>query len=406
MTTKFQCDHCLHILGLPGHLTGRKILCPMCGNALVIPKADPKRTFQKQNLRESLPKFQLSDWDRAIAEAVLDDGRLKDKQLLKALIELIKKNKKGPETSLSEVLVQQKLLSTEEQSAYRSRLRGNVDAAETTFVECPNCFANVDSKLPSCNFCGQQLGASAETAICPNCKNEQPRELERCRRCMADMKTGLRPTKQRCNKCGELVLGAVEVCPSCKAPFAKPPRRGGRSRALPAWWWKGALAAGVLVLVVLVWQYPTLRYCCRVLTVGAAQASLENRAEQLGTVLMERDRDHLEAYLHPEGEFKNDAVTWGRVLLGPEFQGKVRRIKEIQYVATRLSGEEPLRGRLRLRVDAVVQDKNAITAGDGMDDVALRLGGGGKPKSFDVTWLWEQYDGRWYYREARRREKE
>ena len=88
--TRFQCQHCLHVLGLPVNLVGRKIRCPMCGEPLTIPKADPKRTFKKQKLSVAIDKFDISDWDRAIAHKVLERGEVKGKVLYKAIVTTIK----------------------------------------------------------------------------------------------------------------------------------------------------------------------------------------------------------------------------------------------------------------------------------------------------------------------------
>ena len=69
--TKFQCGHCLHLLGLPTNLVGRKIRCPMCGDPLTIPEPDTNRTFKKQKLATAIEKFEITDWDRAFARGVL-----------------------------------------------------------------------------------------------------------------------------------------------------------------------------------------------------------------------------------------------------------------------------------------------------------------------------------------------
>jgi len=158
--TKFQCKHCLHILGLPDKLARRKIRCPMCGEPLVIPSPDPTRKFKKQNLAEAISKFEISDWDRAFAGAVLERGKVEKKVLYKALVSLIKSTKKGSEVGLGEQLKRAGTIDQAECDLVRDLVRGTVSTEKEKFIECPNCFATSPPRPAPANFAARPWGTS------------------------------------------------------------------------------------------------------------------------------------------------------------------------------------------------------------------------------------------------------
>ena len=78
---KCQCSYCLHMMQVPPAMGGRKILCPLCGDPMTIPKPSEEPKFKKLVLRDSIDKYQYTEWDRAFAHAVLEQKKVPEKKL-------------------------------------------------------------------------------------------------------------------------------------------------------------------------------------------------------------------------------------------------------------------------------------------------------------------------------------
>ncbi len=387
--TLFQCHHCLHALGLPDKLVGRRIRCPMCGEPLTVPAPDAARHFRKQDLGQAIEKFALTEWDRAFARTLRQEKTVPDKTLYKALVAVIKAAKKGSTVGLGAELRNAEAIDGETCDRIRALVRGTVKSTKEAFVECPNCFARISDKARACKFCGQAMG-DVSTAICPNCKHEQPSSLPRCRRCMADMKTGLREGVEICPGCNQPLMGAPEVCPHCKARLREPARRKRdrsdnrrvmRRKLLAA----GAVAGVILILLL----YGPICTLVRYATVGAAQAMLEGRVRDFGTALQDNVPDAIAAFVDPDTDLPVDEDMRTRLLLADDRQACVTRVKTVSIAAVQLNDEEN-RAEVRVQAALRVGAKGLEAAG------TRRIVGGGRRRSVDVTWQWIRRDGTWY----------
>jgi predicted amidophosphoribosyltransferase len=383
-------------MAMPDKLVGRKILCPTCGDPLVIPEADPNRRFKKQDLSEAIQKFQLNDWDRAIARAVYEERLVEKKPLQKAIIETIKAGKRGPEVGLGEMLQRENLLNAGQLKDLRNRLRSSVDSQEMVLTECPNCFASVDRNLRACNYCGQRLGEGESTEICPACKHEQEVGHERCRRCMADMKTGLRPTQQRCHHCHEMIMGNPEVCPSCERPIVSTAARHRKlikqAEEARKKHMKIAVAA-VVVLCLVGWASGVFR----LIAVGSRQVALEDRVGAFHEALNENALEEVESFLAPSSKLSVGRDTRGLILTGQALKERVKKVKEFSFDGlTLLEGEKPT-ATMKCTLSLLVTDKGK---GKGKEEVDLRDLFGGTAKTFRVEWRWVELNGQWFFVEA------
>jgi len=388
-STRFQCGHCLHILGLPDNLVGRKIRCPMCGDPLTIPPPDPQRSFQRQNLAVAIAKFELSDWDRAFALKVLERRKVDEKTLYKAIISIVKTAKKGAGTGLGEELKTAGALDEAECDLIRSLVRGTITDEKEAFAECPNCFASISGKARACKFCGQAMG-DISVAICPNCKHEQPNTLPRCRRCMADMKTGLRTGVEACPGCNRPLMGAPEVCPHCKAKLREPTRRV-RARERNQLVFRAKIAAAAmagLAILILLFSGP-LRTALRSLTVGYAQASLENRIRAFSDALQDNALEAIERCVDPQAALTVERDTRTEILLGTAFQERVSRVSAIVTADPELSATQDA---AQVRVQATV-----LLTGREVGDDTRNVFGRGRSHRAEVVWRWVRRQGTWYF---------
>ncbi len=385
--TKFQCSHCLHILGLPDKLAGRKIRCPMCGEPLVIPAPDPAREFRKQDLKTAIGKFEISDWDRAFAATVLERGKVEKKILYKALVALIKSAKKGTEVGLGEELKRAGAIDQAECDLIRDLVRGSVSTEKEKFVECPNCFANISTKARSCKFCGQAMG-DVSVAICPNCKHEQASTAQRCSRCMADMKTGLRTGVRICHGCNRPVMGNPEHCPHCKAELREPTRRK-RVKSRRAFRIKVAVAAAAVLLLLGVFLYRPVHLLFRCASVGYGQAVLEERLRGFAAALRRNSLDSIEEFVADDAKLEIDRETRTRVLLGAIRDKRVSRVLAITIKSVELKND----GKSALvRVHAVLR-----VADRSMEEATRNVFSTGRKKEIQTVWTWIRRKGEWYY---------
>lgn len=383
MMTKFQCGYCLNALKMPSNLVGRKILCPMCTEPIVIPEPDPNRLFKKQNISQAIEKFKLTDWDRAFARTIHTDKILSDKDLLLSIAGTIKACKKGPEVSLGEYLYNQKLITAEQRKEIREKQRGNVGKEKEEFIECPNCFATVASSLRACKYCGQKLGAEASVEVCPGCKNEQPRGLGRCRRCMADMKTGLRPTSQRCPKCGELVLGSQSSCPKCQSALSRP---GARQHSRKSGISKGALAgttAAAIVMIILAIIFGGSIFESK------ETKQLKNSITKLSAILEENATDQIKLCSDPEVDLKISPELPGYVISGNKQEKIIKKIKEITPLEITISKDKKT-AQVKMKISVVMVDKSYA-----QDDMGLNRLFQGETKEFQPVWKWRYVENRW-----------
>ena len=398
MQTKFQCENCLHIQALPAKLAGKRILCPMCEDAITIPKADGKRTFKKQKFSSALEKFKLSDWDRTFAKALFKQKKMDSRSLYRAIIAVVKAAKKGREVGLGEYLRGEGAITAEECERIRTLVRGQVGDDKEEFIECPNCFANISGSSHSCKFCGQKIGHTQAIAICPNCKHEQATGHSRCRRCMADMKTGLRGAAgltKHCPGCGFAVEGDPKKCPRCKAKLGghRRPDRKAEQRGLLL-----RIAAGAAITVLLLgWIcYHPIKTLVRSCIVGSAQAKLEDRVRLFTIALDDNALDRIEAFLDPEAEPTVERNTRGLILLGKDFKGRVKRVQEITVKNITLN-ESQTEATVEVLANLMVQEtvlKDGPAGSAAIDDARGRLGLG-QPREETVTWKWVRKSTLW-----------
>ncbi len=389
---KFQCDYCLEILKFPDQLTGRRLLCPLCGNSLNVPPPGATKAFKKQALDFLISRCQLSDWDREFAKTLLTRRLVDDSTLRTGIMATIKAGRKGPPSSLADQLAAAGKLSKADREAVRDQVRTKVGTVETKFIECPNCFANVPARDPACKFCGQRLGAAADRAICPNCKHEQDRGPVRCRRCQADMRTGLLPNQAACVHCGKPLKGAADKCPHCRQAqrSARPTRSrrfsGRRMLALAA---GGAVAAVVIGLLL----YPTLHFWLRRLTVGAPRAELELRLDEFRAVLQSGALDRLGACLDPEAHAAPTAELRLRLLAGSQPPGALKRVEKIDLAGLEVAADgRSARVRLATRLELLPAAGGEV--GDELLAAQAKLARGTE-QDFTVESNWRRGAGGW-----------
>lgn len=381
--TKCQCSYCLHMMQVPPTMGGRKILCPLCGDPMTIPKPSEEPEFKKFVLRDSIDKFQYTEWDRAFAHAVLEQKKVPEKKLYAAIGAFMKASRKSSDLSLSQYLETENLLTKENTASLRGLLKGTVKTMETQYVQCPNCFARSDAGKRACKFCGQRLTDPA-FVTCPACKCEHKKGIHTCTKCGANLKTGLKELVRRCPACKELVYGDPKQCPACRVTL-KTSRQITKEKRLvyertrKKMIMTGVCAAAILLIILVAWR--PLKTGFRMMSVGYAQVSLENRLGTFGKLLKKDAPDVLNPYL--TGEIKDMAPRdYLRILCtGANKGSEVKSILSVTLVEIAMSEDED---------SAVVTAAVKITLKN--EDSATILG---RPKTHTVEWYWVRKNDRW-----------
>lgn len=386
---KCQCGYCRHLLGLPDTMGGRKILCPMCEDPLTVPKSTPPGQLKPPRLSEALERFKLNDWDKAFARKLLERHSLAEGDLYKALAAFLKAAKRE-DVSLSAFLAREGALAREEAELVRELLKGTVVSAKVEFVECPNCFANVDGRSRACKFCGQMLGDAATVSLCPNCKFENEKGAGRCRKCGADMRTGLLGTEKRCPACDKPLRHDGDKCPWCGATLKtyKDKRKDNDARRRRKQTLMGLAAGGALALALLAglaWE--PVKHLLRVAAVGREQAELETSAHAFAAALREgrAPAEFLAPGLAvPEGAALRDCA------LGVGGEKRIKALKSLRITAIVLD-------QAKTAAEVTVEAEAVPEAPTGSDQADTRAVFGGGGISLTAIWKWKRENCEWRY---------
>jgi hypothetical protein len=278
------------------------------------------------------------------------------------------------------------VLGVTEVDAIRELIRGTVKKETVTFVDCPNCFAKVDSSQRSCRFCGQRLTDPAY-ATCPACKHEQEKGPKLCVACGADMVTGLKVKAQRCPACDALVFGEPKNCPSCRVVLQTSGMRRlevsealARQKKMLALVGAGALA--VVVIVSLLWGRITT--AMRASSVGHARATLERRLDEFKDSLKERDVKSLRAALHGGAEGIADDVVLRVLCTGSKTGKSVVGLRSVTPDEIRMADDEK-----SAVITAVVRARMAEKMGDEGNLSLTQL------ETYTVDWKWIREHDTW-----------
>lgn len=399
-----QCDYCLQIMQVPAAAAGRKILCPLCGDPMTVPKPGDNPRFKKFVLRDAIDKFKYTEWDREFARAVLVQGKLPEKTLSAAIGTFMKASRKNSDLTLATHIQNQGLLAAGDISALRKLVKGaakpGATPAATQFVQCPNCFANVDPAKRSCKFCGQRLTDQA-LVTCPACKHEQEKKEggRVCVRCKANLQTGLKEKVQRCPGCNGVVYGDPTQCPHCQAILKTASQIAAERRAEGERAQKKkvrkkvtriAAAAGILLLAILAW-FP-IRALFRTMSVGSAQSSLEDRLKAFSKTLTENNPDALAPFLAPELRDMAPADRLRLVCTGQKKGAAVKSINSVTPLEIEMSEDEKsafVTSALKIVLDH--KESGAASA-------FIR------PKTYTAEWYWVRKDGNWLLSTSPQRE--
>jgi hypothetical protein len=339
---KCQCGHCLHILKAPANAAGRKVLCPLCGDPFRIPDFGEKVDFRQFVFAEAIEKFQLNAWDKAFARELRKAKKITDDNLYKGICGYVKARRKKADLNLAAQLVAMGALGVTESDAIRELIRGTVKAETVKFVDCPNCFAKVDSSQRSCKFCGQRLTDPAY-ATCPACKHEQKKGPKLCVDCGADMVTGLKAKVQRCPACNAMVFGEQKNCPSCRVVLQTSRQKHMDVKAQLARQKKmmmliGAGAVAAIILIALLWG--PVGTAMRASRVGYARATLEETLDDFRAALKDRDVAGLRTALKGGAQGVDDAVILRFLCTGSKEGKKVAGLRSVTTDEIKMSDDE------------------------------------------------------------------
>lgn len=383
------------------NLEGRLILCPLCKTKLKVPKEDPKRTFQKPDLLLAIARSQLTDWDRSYARLAFQEKIVKEPDLWKAIPSVLIANRKGEKRGIDDELKAHGWISREEDQRIRTRLKGmkGIEPGAET-MECPNCFATISVKVGHCHFCGQETGDSIRFRICPACKSREPIQNKICGACHANLITGLRAGSNYCPACGREVEGNPVRCPSCKAPLREDIKQKKLHEELEkkSFWLRAygvriGIAAAVVLLLLLCLSFNFLRTTLRALSVGKAQASLEERLRDFSHALQENEASLLQPFLASDREMPaagNDDLLFF-ILTGRKGEDLVKKIAPPRIERLTIdekAGKAEVQALTQYRLAA--KNPTEVTTPDAM----LRYG---TLQQGSVVWIWTLRNGTWFY---------
>ena len=383
---KCQCGHCLHILKAPANAAGRKVLCPLCGDPFRVPALRDKVTFRQFVFAEAIEKFQLNAWDKALARELRRSKKIADDALYKAICGYVKERRRKADLNLAAQLVAMGVLGVTECDAIRELIRGTVKKETVTFVDCPNCFAKVDSSQRACKFCGQRLTDPAY-ATCPACKHEQKKGPALCGECGADMATGLKVKAQRCPACNALVFGEPKNCPSCRVVLQTSRQKHVDVKAELARQKKRMMmligaGAVAIVLIALLWR--PVGTAMRASSIGHARATLERRLDEFKDSLKDRDVKALRAVLQGSAQGVADDVILRVLCTGSRTGRSVVGLRSVTPDEIRMSDDEK-----SAVVTAVVRARMAQKVSDEGNFTLTQL------RTFTVDWKWIRENGTW-----------
>lgn len=385
-----QCDFCLYGMDVPDKMAGRKMLCPLCGDPMVIPKVDEEILFKKFVLRKGIEKFRLTDWDRAYARTLLEQKKVPDKELYGGICSYMKAKRKNADLGLAEHLQEREILTAADRDSIRELLKGTVKTVETEYVQCPNCFASVDANHRACKFCGQRI-SDAALVTCPACKHEQEKSLTtmRCEMCGANLKTGLTEVAKRCPACMELIFGDPKRCPKCKVivktsreAHLEEKKKAERRRKLLIT--IGSSAAAVIILFCVAWG--ALRTGLRTVMVGGAQASLENTLGDFGKTLQGMDAEELKPFLTGPGKNLAEEDFFRMVCTGTVKGRIVKKISSVTPLEIMMNDDE--KGAVVTTALRVTFQRESF--GEGTRPSYTR------PKTITIEWRWSRDDNQWH----------
>lgn len=410
MPCRFQCTYCQDTLAVGEHLVGRTIRCPLCETKLKVPEIDPDRALLDVELSEQLDCFKLSDWDRACAKKVLQLEMAPPAALHQAIVMARKAARKGGRIALNELLLQQGIIDRSGNLVLCELVKGAAAKKKAEkLTECPNCFATIAAAAKGCKFCGQKLGDLLVYDMCPNCKEEQPPGHPLCRKCGADMQTGLLPGVKlpRCPKCDRKIKGDFNICPSCRTRLDRS-RRSVRleekAKAWKNWISRHALylmgGVGLVVSLYVYSNWDDLRHSLSVSFFGESLAALEERLELFKTALRYDDMETVTSMLDPEIRRPAGPRERTVILGGAAASGTLERVDRIR-VRSKTIDEKTGTATVYVNTTGAfdlksIKLKSVNSSGD-LEKHARKLVGS-RALSAEVAWKWVRRDGVWYYR--------
>ncbi len=402
MPVDFQCEQCYEKISAKEALVGRRVLCPMCDTILAVPTKGAARPVLEHDLSESIPRFKLTEWDRAYAARALEIGKVKPDRLRQAIRSLRRAQRSGKGASLNESLLQSHFIAEADDRAVQQSIRGAAAEGGQRFTECPNCFATIpaSSGTRQCSYCGQLLGEIHVMDMCPNCKAEQHMGKKLCNSCGADMSTGIMPNQpvRKCPRCGTAIRGELRSCPLCDTAMHRSVagvaleeelRRGGRliKHWLP-------IAAVLAICIASVW----LGLNWEKLVYGKARVSLDKRVAALDDALKYGDLDAIAKVIDPGLKHQATETTRAAILGADQPGERIRSVLEIRHVNFSVGKTNAsVYTKTRVSLQPLQQSVRIKTSGD-LPAAAEGMGLMSRKRSGNVAWKWIRRSGAWYYR--------
>ena len=126
----------------------------MCDTRLNIDSSSEGDVFLTQDFSESLAKFKLNDWDRAVATKSFELEMAKDKLLRKAIGVVRIKARKNITVALNEELLSTGVIDKSANLALCELVKSSsTSKIQEKMIECPNCFGSILESADSCKFC-------------------------------------------------------------------------------------------------------------------------------------------------------------------------------------------------------------------------------------------------------------